>query len=443
MKTILKLAAATAIILSAGTSAAVAQNHLEDPRYGNTPEERTENLKRLNFLRDEVNNKNYNEAAVYLKEIMNTAPAASSNIYIWGASIYKNKAARAKSVAEKNNYVDSVMLIYDRRAEHYGDDPRRGRDYIKQMKARDYLSLNPLDREGVRRFYKEAVDEGGTATPPAFAVEYLQQLVNDFKGYEIEAETLLNEYERLLPIMAGGTDDEKNVFDSLFASSGAASCENLEALYSKELADKPGDLDVLRKAFNLMTMTDCKSDFYVSVAEQYYALEPSSNVAIRLASVFENKQEYSKALKYLNEMIATETDPAAKANLYVRVAASELGAGRSSSAAQAARQAVSLNPDNGFAHLFLAESYIAGTGGCGGFHASTVFWLAYDELARARQAFAGDAQQQQSVDQRMANCRANFPTFEEGFMYVDGYQDGKSYTVSCGWVSGTTTIRSR
>lgn len=442
MKTILKFAVTAAIVLSAGVSAVYAQgNHLEDPRYGNTPEERTENLKKLNFLRDEVNNKNYNDAAVYLKDIMNTAPAASSNIYIWGATIYKNKAARAKSVADKNKYVDSVMLMYDRRAEYYGDDARRGRDYILQMKARDYLSLNPLDRENVRKYYKDAIDAGNDSG--AFAVEYMQQLVNDFKSYDIEAEPLLEEYERLLPIMANATAEEKNAFDSLFASSGAASCENLEALYTKELAAKPGDLDVLRKAFNLMSMTNCDSDFYVQVAEQYYAKEPSTNVAIRLASVFENRQEYAKALKYLGEMIDTETDPAAKANLYVRVAASELGAKHSSAAAQAARQAVSLNPDNGFAHLFLAESYVAGTSGCSGFHASTVFWLAYDEFARARQAFSGDAQQQHMVDQRMSNCRANFPTFEEGFMYVEGYQDGKSYTVSCGWISGTTTIRSR
>ncbi|MDR0907872.1 MAG: enzyme of heme biosynthesis [Rikenellaceae bacterium] len=445
MKFILKLVGVAAFLLGAGLHSVNAQSHLEDPRYGATPEERTENLKLLNFLRDEINNKNYAGAAEYLKEIMNTAPAASSNIYIWGATIYKNKAARAKSVEEKKIYVDSVMLVYDRRAQYYGDDARRGRDYIKQLKARDYLSLNPLDREGVRRLYKEAVQEGGATTSPAFVVEYLQQLVNDFKGYDIEADALLGEYELLSPLMANASEEDKNNFEALFAGSGAASCENLEALYVKELAEKPGDVDVLRKAFNLMTATGCESDFYLNVAEQYYALEPSSQVAIRLASVFENKQDYSSALKYLDEMIETETDPAAKSDLYVRVAASQLGAGRSAAAAAAARQAISLDPSSGFGHLFLAEAYIAGSSGCSGFHANTVFWLAYDELARARSAFAsaGDDKQTRTVDQRMANCRANFPTFEEGFMYVEGYEDGKSYTVDCGWIKGTTTIRSR
>ncbi len=440
MKKIFKSIILAAMVFGAGV-AAKAQNHEEDPRYGATPQERTENFKKLDLLRNEYNNKNYAEAAVYLKELLNTAPAANSNLYIWGAAIYRDKAARAKSVAEKQVCVDSVMLIYDRRVEYFDDSPTRGTAYILQLKAREYLALNPPDREGVRKLYKDAVDAPG-ATPEA-AVEYFRQLVNDFNGNDVEAEYLIDEYERLMPIMADASEEDRNNFETMFASSGAASCENIEALYSKQLAADPCNVDILVKAYDLMSMAGCESDFYVSVAERYYALESSSGVAIRLASVFENRKEYGKALKYLNEMVDDETDPAAKANLYVRISASELGAKRISAAAQAARQAIALNPDNGFARLLLAESYIAGSGECSGFHASSVFWLAYDELARARRSFAGEPAQLSAVDSRMANCRANFPTFEEGFMYVEGYQDGKSYTVNCGWISGTTTIRSR
>ncbi len=440
MKKIVKIAVAAAMVFGAGISA-FAQNHEENPNYGKTPAERAENLRKLNSLRDGINKKDYQKAAVYLKDLMDNAPAASSNIYIWGATIYRNKAAGAESVTEKKVYTDSLMLVYDRRVKYFGDSPTKGAAYIRQQKAREYAALDPLDRAGVRKLYREAVDTKGATAE--IAVEYFQQLVNGFRGSEIEAGDLIGEHERLLPLMAGASPEEKGIFESLFASSGAASCESLEALFSKELAADPDNTDVLAKAFDLMTTAGCDSDFYVSVAEKYYAQHPSPDVAVRLASAFENRRDYGKALKYLNEMLDAESDPASKSNIHVRIAASELGAKNSSNAAQAARQAILLNPDNGFAHLFLAESYIAGTGGCSGFQASTVFWLAYDELARARQAFAGEPAQQAAVDARMANCRANFPTFEEGFMYVDGYQDGKSYTVNCGWISGTTTIRSR
>ncbi|MDR2890627.1 MAG: enzyme of heme biosynthesis [Alistipes sp.] len=442
MKTIVKtLLAAAAAILVTGT--AIAQNHLEDPRYGNTPEERTENLKLLNFLQDEMNAKNYKIAAEYVGQLMNSAPGAP-NLYIWGATTYKNLAARAKSVAEKNRYVDSVMLIYDRRVEHREvADPNRTVAYILHRKAVDYASLSPMNRPNVRKFYKDAVEAGGDSVDSRVVLEYFQQLVNDYKGVQIQADELLTAFEQLSPLMENASEEQKDSFTGLFATSGAASCDVLEELYAKLLASAPDDVELLGKAYGMMTMIDCQSDFYVSVAEKHYAASPSTPVAIRLASVYENRQEYDKALRYLNEMLPTENDPTAKANLYIRMAASELGLNRGSAAASAARQAIALNSDSGLAHMFLAEAYMAGAGSCSGFHSQTVLWLAYDEFARARQAADGDAALISAIDSRMATCRNNFPTFEDGFMYVQGYANGKSYTVSCGWVSGTTTIRSR
>jgi tetratricopeptide (TPR) repeat protein len=440
MKNIAKAVLGAALCVMTGVSA-FGQNALEDVRYGATLEERKANLGKLNFLADAYNAKNWNEAANYVRELMNDAPTVHPGIYVWGATVYSQKAARATSVAEKKMYVDSVMLIYDRRAQYAAVvDPNRGVPYILQMKANAYLGLNPMDREGVRKFYKDAVDAGGTTAKADLVLAYFQQLVNDFKSVQITPEELLGTYEKLSPLMTNATQEERDSFTGLFATSGAADCTVLEELYSKELAAKPGDAEVLGKAFNLMSMAGCETPFYTSVAEQYYAVAPSSDVAIRLAMVFEKTNQYEKALKYLNEMVTSETSPTAKANLYVRVAASELGQKRFSAAAQAARQAIAIDSSNGLAHMMLAEAYAGGATQCSGFHAQTVYWLAYDELARAREA---DPAMQEAATSRMGAFRASFPTREDGFMYIEGYADGKSYTVNCGWVSGTTTIRSR
>ncbi len=394
---------------------------------------------KLNFLSDAITARNWPLASVYIRDLMNDAPAASQALYQYGATTYKNLAARATSLAQKKVYVDSVMLIYDRRVENFGNNQATP---ALQLKARDYAALNPMDRENVRKFYKEAVDASGAAIKSGFVLEYFQQLVTDYKGKTITAEDLLAAYEELSPLMENAPAGDKDSFTGLFATSGAADCGVLEELYTKELAAKPGDVEVLGKAYSLMSMAGCETDFYISVAEQYYAAEPSSDVAIRLAMMFEQREEFGKALQYLNEMIENENDPVAKSNLYVRMAASELGQKRYSGAAQAARQAIALNPDNGYAHMFLAEAYIGGSSNCSGFHAQTVFWLAYDELVRARDAF-GSGAEYDAATSRMGSVRANFPTKEDAFMYVNGYQDGQSYTVNCGWVSGTTTTRTR
>ncbi|MDR2894672.1 MAG: enzyme of heme biosynthesis [Alistipes sp.] len=440
MKKLTKIALAAVLVMTAG-SVAVAQNFREDPRYGATPEERETNVGKLNFLSDAMNAKNYNEAATYIKDLMTDAPKANQNVYIWGATVYSNKAARATSVAEKRIYTDSVMLIYDRRIENYGPVTSAGAS-IRQSKARAYLGLNAMDREGIRRFYKDAVDAAGADVKPDLVLEYFQQLVNDFKGVQISPEELLTSYEALSPYMTNASQEEKDSFTGLFATSGAADCGVLEELYTKELAASPGDVEVLKKAWSLMSMAACDSEFYLSVGEQYYAAEPSSDVAIRLAMTFEKTGQFDKAIPYLNEQIESETDPVAKSNLYVRVAASELGQNRYSAAAQAARQAISLNADNGLAHMLLGNAYLGGGAACSGFNRQTVSWLAYDEFSRARAALEGDTTGiLDQVNSLMGSCRGNFPSTEDVFMY--GLQPGGSHSVSCGWISGSTTVRAR
>lgn len=432
------------IVLCAAVAAAVsvsAQSWKEDPRYGNTPEEREENVKILNFFNDAWDAKNYDDANKYLAHLLEKAPKATQNLYVRGATLYKNKINRAKTEEEKKVYIDSLMLIYDMRMEYFGSHSSKGAPYIARAKAMDYAAVNPQDRDGIRKFYREAVAINGAALPTDVAVKYFNELVTDYGSDLIEAEVILNEYENLAPLFeAPGAEGDKETFDALFASSGAANCDNLEALFGPKLNADPKNADLVSKAYALMSKAGCSSDLYLLVAEKYYEQNPSSNVAINLASQFEARNDFSKALQYLNEALATETDPIEKSVLYVRVAASELGAKHASASAAAARQAITLNPDNGFAYYFLALAYADGTSACQGFAAQTVYWLVYDYLMDARRLMSNPAQID-NIDSMLSSYRKSFPSEEDCFF--NGCTAGSSFNVKCGWISGTTTVKSR
>ena len=103
--------------------AAMAQQDFSDPKYavwGDTPQEREQNILNSNFLKESLDNKDYNAAAHYLKELLDKCPKASQNTFVRGITLYKNKIARAKSIAEKNTYTDSLMIVYDLRNEYFG-----------------------------------------------------------------------------------------------------------------------------------------------------------------------------------------------------------------------------------------------------------------------------------------------------------------------------------
>ena len=437
------------ILLAAAAFCAVsasAQQDFSGPQYakwGDTPEAREKNILNSNFLKEACDNKDFNAAAQHLKELIEACPDASENIYVRGAVVYKNKINRAKSLAEKKTYVDSLLLMYDLRNRYFGDHPKRGTAYILDRKAREYLTYRPNDRAGIRNAFREAIEAGGAATDPETVVAYFGNLCEDYKNTdEVMPDEIIAEYDRLSPIFGEGAEEYKSQFDAAFGLSGAASCENLEKLFAAKLAAAPEDETLLAQAVALMSRAKCDGDFYFAIAEKYYEVKPSSETAMFLAQAFQNKGDYTKATKYLNEALSSETDPAEREKLYVRIALVELVANHIPAAAAAARSARDLDPEDGVPYFVLAQCYGVSAGQCGGFAGQATFWAAYDTMRKALDLLPSDSEYAAPARASLASFQSRFPTSEECFF--NELQEGARYTVTCGTAAGVaTTVRPR
>lgn len=438
-------------LLSAACSlfafAALAQD-FSDPKYaiwGDTPEERQQNILNSNFLKESCDNKDYDAAAHYFKELVDKCPKASENTYVRGISLYKNKINRAKTVDEKNMYVDSLMLVYDLRNQYFGDHQKRGTAYILDRKAREYLTYRPSDRAGIRKAFQEAIAAGGDDTDPETVVAYFSNLCDDYKNTdEVMPDEILSEYERLETYFEKHPEaaEYKGQFDAAFGVSGAASCENLEKLFRAKIEAAPDDEDLLAQAVGLMSREKCNSDFYFTIAERYYQIKPSSETAMFLAQAFQNKGDYAKAKTYLNEALAVEQSPAERQKLLVRIALVGLVANDIADAASAARQARDLNPEDGVPYFVLAQCYASSAAACGGFAGQATFWAAYDTMAKAVELLPSDSEYLEHAKTSLTAFRNRFPSSEECFF--NELQDGARYTVTCGTAAGvSTTVRSR
>ena len=419
-----------------------------DPKYaiwGDTPEERQQNILNSNFLKESCDNKDYNAAAHYLKELLDKCPKASENTFVRGTTLYKNKINRAKSIAEKNVYVDSLLLLYDLRNEYFGSHPKRGTAYILDRKAREYLTYKPNDRAGIRAAFREAIEAGGDNSDPETVVAYFTNLCDDYKNTdEVMPDEIIAEYDRLLPFFEKNPEasEYKSQFDAAFGLSGAASCENLETLFRGKLEAAPEDEALLAQAVSMMSRAKCDGDFYFAIAEKYYQVKPSSETAMFLAQAFQNKGDYAKADTYLNEALAVEQDPAERQKLLVRIALVGLVANNINDAATAARQARDLNPEDGVPYFVLAQCYASSAAACGGFAGQATFWAAYDTMAKAVELLPSDSEYMEHAKTSLGAFRNRFPSSEECFF--NELQDGARYTVTCGTAAGvSTTVRPR
>ena len=448
MKSVKFILAAAAMLVGFTASA---QDFSDDKVYGKwgaTVEERQANISASNYLKEALDAKDFKAATEYFQQLLNSCPAASQQTFARGVTLYKNKAQRARSVEEKRVFIDSILFIYDQRVIYFGDHNKNGKDYILDMKARDMLRYCTTDRPLLRAGLKDAVDAAiasGRINLDIVA-SYYKFLCEDFEYDDsVTSDMVLAEYERLSPLFAEiSAEDEqyKDQFETSFGTSGAASCENLEALFSQKLEADPDNEALLAQAVALMSRAQCTSDFFFSCTEKYYTIKPSSETALFLAQGFKNRGDNEKALKYLREALAVETDPAKKEPLYTQIALIEIGNQHYAAAADAARELRGINPDNGYSYFILAQCYASTPCTDDKIGGASVYWAAYDAMAQAANLLKDEPEVQMAAQQMMNAYRAAFPPQESCFFAE--LTSGDRYTILCGFASGiSTTVRYR
>ncbi len=420
-----------------------------DPRYakfGDTPEQRKENIKTVNYFSDAYKTKAYNDALKYMHQVIENCPKASLNVYIQGGDIYRIKMARATTKQERMLYLDSMLYLLDLRIEHFGDHAKYGKHYLHAQKALIFNENNPMDRERAFELFREALNTSRHEVDPEMCVVFFNSLTESFKLDDISPEEYIEDFEFIASILEQGSKTEEDeqalsIISNIFAGSGAASCENIETIFRPQYEADPNNADLVRKILGMFQRSKCSSDFQLALTEKYYNIDPTPELAAMLGSIYENKGEYAKAVQYFNTAIDGTTNTEDKIKMLTLATSAALSGKQYSSAANFSRQLISLSPDSGYGYLFLASAYEGGAAGCSGFEQQAAYWLVVDAYARARSKFEGDQTQTDKINRLISRYSSNFPTVEETFMR--GLSPGDSYTVRCGWLSGTTSVRER
>ena len=442
-----KLFIGLAFALVAGSASAQDFNDPQYAKWGDNADQRKENILASTFLKEELANRNYNQAAKYLQQLLERCPGASENTYANGIKLYKQKINRAKSLTEKNGYVDSLLLLYDIRLQYFGAHPKRGKAYILDRKAREHLTYKESDREGIRNSFEIAiaaqVEANGVADPELVAI-YFKNLCDDYSNDIVDAMTIVNAYEANSKHFANIDESKaefKNQFETCFGMSGAASCENLQKIFEPKIAATPNDETLLAHVFQLMSKANCESDFFLSVGEMYYNVKPQSSVAMLLAQVFQNKKDFVKANQYLREALAKETVAEEREKLLARIGILEMTTNNYAEAVKAFNESINIDEtdDDGLALYFLAQCYVAGSKDCSTNLAKhSIYWLAYDLVQKALPLLeVTDAAVAANAKNLANSYRSVFPTAEECFFAE--LKDGSTYTIGCGLAKGLTT----
>ena len=407
-------------------------------------------IKYLSYYTEYFKQKNYDSALPNWRKAYNLCPpTARYSLLSDGTTLLKRVIQQnQKNPIYKDQLVDSLMKIYDERIQYW---PK----YATSSLNNKALDMYNFMKDEPKKLYEGLTDAVVKLGKNARANVYLFQIstaVDLYKDGQLDPEAVINAYETAVANIAQMTtknDVEKRSNDkvvedieSLFITSQVASCDNLIALFTPRYEADSQNLDLAKNIVRMMSLTEgcTDNDLFLNAVTTMYNLEPSYTSAYYLYKLYAGRSDVDNAVKFMTEAInAAESDSATDAAYQFELAAFCYKNGQNAKAFAAAQQAAELDPSFAGKAYFLMGN-IWGSVSCSGndVEQRAKYWVAVDYMNKAK---AADETLAEDANNYIRQYAAYYPQTAEAFMY--DVTDGQSYTVSCGGMRATTTVRTQ
>lgn len=369
------------------------------------------------------------------------------NLYVHGADLYRILISRnAKNPAYRASLIDTLLTLHQLRAQYY---PKYAQKAYAALSAdvNNYLKNDP---EKTYKILSKVIESQGSQATPVTFVASMNAAVTLYKRGDISIDEILSLYDKSTNCFneiqkVDTTQNTRNLratMESAFINSKVASCETLQSIFASRFEENKDNVEEVSKIVRMMaTAEDCTdNDLFLNAVTQMHKLEPSSNSAYYLFRLNASRKNIPEALKYIDEALAGEDlDAATKAQYSYEAATFALKGGLYVKAVDMATKAISLDQSIvGKAYMVIGHAWMST--GCSGNEVErrAKYWVAVDNFSKAK---AADASLAEEASKQIGACAAYFPETAEAFMY--DFQNGQSYTVSCGGMRAATTVRTR
>ncbi len=409
-------------------------------------------IKYLSYYTEYYKQKNY-EAALpnWRKAYSICPPTARYTMLSDGTTLMKRVLqANMKNAEYREKILDSLFTIYDQRIQYW---PKYATSSLNN-KALDMYNFLKNDPEKVYAGLNEIVDQTKEKTRANVLLFQLSTAIDLYKAgsASVDPEKIISIYEnavKYLGMMTPKNDTEaKSIaktaedIEGLFATSQVASCENIIALFEPKFAADPQNLDLAKNIVKLMGGTEncTDNDLFLNAINFVHSQEPSYSTAYYLHKLYAGRDDVENAIKFMEEAIAAEeSDAMTDAKYYYELAAFCFKSGRNAKSIESAQKALELDPSYaGKAYMLMGTVW--GSIVCPGndIEQRSKYWVAVDYMNKAKNA---DETLAEDANNMIRQYAAYYPQTAEAFMY--DVTDGQSYTVSCGGMRATTTVRTQ
>ena len=243
----------------------------------------------------------------------------------------------------------------------------------------------------------------------------------------------MKEYERLSSIIEAnvernGYDKAQGAIDRFLGP--CLSCDNLLPIIRKKFELAKADANERKKILSTLSRRECtNNDIFETLNEIDVKENPTAEGFRRIAQIYINKGEMSKAKGFFDKAIELAENKEDKVN-YIIAAASNFRR----SAGSYANDALAINPNCGAAILIKARNIANSKCGTSAFDDAAINWAAYDRAVKAKSV---DSSVASLASKAMSSYKARFPTKQQVFGQ-GGLSTGDPYKTCNGY---STTVK--
>ncbi len=400
-------------------------------------------IKYLSYYQEYYKQKNYSEALPnWRKAFKLCPPTASQNMLLNGMTLMGKEIVKSKDAQMRAAMIDTVLTLNDLRAQYY---PKYA--VAAYNSKGQYITQYFKDPQIVYEQLNKIIEVNQENTKPSLLLLDLNSAIELYKKSALGAEEVINTYQNAIALLDKAGNDEENAkiksdIEGLFITSQVASCDNLIALFTPRYEADPDNMELVTNIVKMLGSTEgCQNnDLFLKAVTKMHKNEPSASSAYYLYKLHSANDEPDTAIKYFEEAVSLcpDDDPV-KSDYMIELATYCLKNNITGKAFDYARKAADLNPDHqGKAYYLIAT--IWGAARCGGneIESRAKYWVAVDYLQKAKSA---DSSLTDDCNKLISAYSVYYPQKAEAFMY--DVVDGQSYTVNCGGMRATTTVRTQ
>jgi hypothetical protein len=379
-----------------------------------------------------------------LNWLLANAPDLHSSIYILGAEVFDKLAAQEKDAARKKVYVDSLMIIYDMRIRHCGEEAP-----VTNRKALSFVKYNVYEKPAeALELLEKAIQLNGNNILDGTIVPYFQTVkINVLKLKNLTDDQILEKYDKITNIIdskirtaqsKGRPIDKytqmKDAIDVILVGIVKVDCAFVKKNLEPKFKQNPDDLVLAKKIFGFMLQGKCTDDpLWLEAGESIHRNNSVKDfgLAKNLGLKYFSIDNFPKAETYLKEALPLASNGAEKAEVLIYLGQLE-GKNNKPAARTLYRQASEADPGNKLAYERIGDLYYHSFDDC-----AKKVNQADDRLVYL---IAADYYQKSGDASKITAAKALFPSKEEIFL-VD-YKQGDTKSVGC-WIGESTTIRTR